>query len=388
MRRGASLVCAAALVMLGCSGEAKVAPSSLTFPGATVGLPSTKELVVTNNASNGDLTLSSTQITGADAKMFGDAFKDGSPVVLKPGESTTLKVTFLPTAPGSRSATLNLANSGASSPAKIALSGTATVANSTTGPGFGKSPLVGATMSNPTTLQFGPDGRLYVGQMDGTIKAFTVERLGPQRYVATATETITQIRSMDNRDDNGTVNPTVTTRQVTGILVAGTAGSPQIYVVSSDPRIGAGGFGVDLGLDTNSGVLSRLTKVGGSWEKTDLVRGLPRSEENHSGNGLALDPATGKLLIAYGGNTNKGAPSHNFALLPETALSAAILSVDLDAIGSSTYDLPTLDDENRAGDFRRGGPLRRKRRQEPGASSRAVPCRCTRPASAIRTTWW
>ena len=33
------------------------------------------------------------------------------------------------------------------------------------------------------------------------------------------------------------------------------------------------------------------------------------------------------------------APSHNFALLPEFALSAAILKVDLTAIGNTTYDL-------------------------------------------------
>ena len=44
-----------------------------------------------------------------------------------------------------------------------------------------------------------------------------------------------------------------------------------------------------------------------------------------------------------------GAPSNNFALLPEYALSSAILSINLNAIGNTTYDLPTLDDENRAG---------------------------------------
>ena len=42
-----------------------------------------------------------------------------------------------------------------------------------------------------------------------------------------------------------------------------------------------------------------------------------------------------------------GAPSNSFALLPEYALSAAILTVDLDAIGETTYDLPTLDDPSR-----------------------------------------
>ena len=75
----------------------------------------------------------------------------------------------------------------------------------------------------------------------------------------------------------------------------------------------------------------------------------PRSEENHTGNGLAIDPASGRLLIAYGGHTNKGAPSHNFAGLPEYALSAAVLSVDLGALGGATFDLPTLDDEDRPG---------------------------------------
>jgi hypothetical protein len=97
--------------------------------------------------------------------------------------------------------------------------------------------------------------------------------------------------------------------------------------------------------------------VGGTWEKVDLVRGLPRSEEVHAGNGLVVDPATGKLLIAYGGNTNKGAPSHNFASLPEYALSGAILSVDLAAIGNSTYDVPTLDDESRPGSNDAGDPF-------------------------------
>jgi N-acetylneuraminic acid mutarotase len=96
-------------------------------------------------------------------------------------------------------------------------------------------------------------------------------------------------------------------------------------------------------------MISRLTWTGSSWQKVDLVRGLPRSEENHAANGMQLDATTNTLYVAMGGNTNQGAPSNNFALLPEFALSAAILSVDLDAIGNTTYDLPTLNDENRSG---------------------------------------
>ena len=61
---------------------------------------------------------------------------------------------------------------------------------------------------------------------------------------------------MPNRNDNGTLNPGVTGRLVTGPAGHRHAGNPQIYVVSSDPRIGAGTSGADLDLDTNSGILS------------------------------------------------------------------------------------------------------------------------------------
>src|SRR5262245_3292247 len=209
---------------------------------------------------------------------------------------------------------------------------------------FGKSVLQGAAVTNPTTLQFGPDNRLYVGQRNGLIKAFTVIRNSANNYSVTATETIALVRNIPNHNDDGSLNSGQTDRQLTGILVVGTAASPVIYATSSDPREAVG---TDTNLDTNSGIVSRLTKSGTTWTKLDLVRGLPRSEENHSSNGLQLSPAGNILYVAQGGNTNMGAPSNNFALLPEYALSAAILSIDLTAIGNTTYDLPTLDDPSR-----------------------------------------
>ena len=73
----------------------------------------------------------------------------------------------------------------------------------------------------------------------------------------------------------------------------------------------------------------------------DLVRGLPRSEENHALNGLVK--VGNKIYLNVGGNTNEGRPSTNFATLEEYALSAAVLEIDLDMIGGVTYDIPTLD---------------------------------------------
>ncbi len=131
-----------------------------------------------------------------------------------------------------------------------------------------------------------------------------------------------------------------TERLVTGILVTGTAARPVLYVTSSDPRTGAP-TRRDRSQDTNSGIVSRLTWTGAEWRRVDLVRGLPRSRQDHATNGLALDPVTRTLYVAQGGNTNRGAPSESFGLLSEYALSGSVLAIDLDRIGDDTYDLPT-----------------------------------------------
>jgi len=159
---------------------------------------------------------------------------------------------------------------------------------------FTYSALSGENAVNPTTLCFGPDQRLYVLDLTGKIYIYTVQRSGANDYDVTATETIDLIKNLQNHNDDGTVHvPTELRRQATGMQVVGTPGNPVIYVSSSDYRMGGGIFdGTDLNLDTNSGTISRLTKNGGTWSKVDLVRGLPRSEEDHSTNGLFLDAAT------------------------------------------------------------------------------------------------
>ncbi len=226
--------------------------------------------------------------------------------------------------------------------------------------GFGPEPQV-------TSLMFGPDGRLYVLDYPGTVYVLTVERNGLGDYVVTAKETLTGVKSIVNHDDDGTPcsgsSADCTSREATGLTVTGTAANPVIYVTSSDFRIGSGSNGGngDVDLDTNSGVVTRMGWNGTSWVVVDLVRGLPRSEENHATNGLEFVTINGNdyLLVAQGGHANGGAPSINFSLICEYALSAAVLAIDLDALEalpiqvdangrSYIYDLPTLDDPTRA----------------------------------------
>jgi len=50
---------------------------------------------------------------------------------------------------------------------------------------FTASDLKGVTIGNPTSLDFGPDGNLYVAQQDGLVKVFAVTRNGANNYSAT-----------------------------------------------------------------------------------------------------------------------------------------------------------------------------------------------------------
>ncbi|MDX1766564.1 MAG: malectin domain-containing carbohydrate-binding protein, partial [Arenibacter troitsensis] len=211
-----------------------------------------------------------------------------------------------------------------------------------------------------TSLKFGPDGRLYFAEYSGTIKALTIERNGPSDYKVINTEVITGISGIQNHNDDGSPDSS-TLRQTTGITVAGTSANPIIYATSSDFRIGGGvnGGSGDTGLDTNSGVITRFSWNGSTWDVVDIVRGLPRSEENHATNGLEFVTVSGidYLIVAQGGHTNGGSPSINFNYAMEYALSGAILSINLDMLEALPiqndngrnyiYDIPTLDDPTR-----------------------------------------
>ncbi len=91
-----------------------------------------------------------------------------------------------------------------------------------TTPQFIQSTLAGTGGADWTSLQFGPDQRLYAAKVDGTIVAFTIAATSSGYAVVTGgTETINLVKNITNYNDDGTLAPTMYqgTRQVTGILV-------------------------------------------------------------------------------------------------------------------------------------------------------------------------
>ncbi|WP_251343663.1 PKD domain-containing protein [Haloplanus halophilus] len=335
--------------------ELGAAPSTVDFGPTVIDDTTTESVQLTNLGDDGDptITVESTSIVGPDASEFSDGFDDSGSVTLQPGESTSIPVTFAPDSAGAKGATLEVSHSGNNTPTTVDLAGDA---SSNIPVGFDSSVLT-TNITSGTALDFGPDGRLYVAQESGVIKAFTVERQGENDYEVTGVEEITGVvDDITNHNDDGSVytGSDADERQVTGILVEGTAENPVIYVSSSDPRFNVGGHDPPSeSIDTNSGVVSRLTWTGSSWNHVQLVRGIARSSEAHSPNGLALNETTNTLYLANGGHTMHGAPGNQFRYLPEYATSAAILSIDLDQIDSMPtetdadgdpikYDLPTL----------------------------------------------
>lgn len=177
----------------------------------------------------------------------------------------------------------------------------------------------GFTTASPTTLEFGPDGRLYVADGSGKIQALTLD----------ANKAVTAVQQITSATD---------LLEVYGIAFDPSDGS--MYVTNT-----ISGFG-DAGQSAPGSFDGRITKISAPAysSRTDVITGLPVSNSGHQANGLAFGP-DGKLYIAQGSTTNAGTVNPNAGLFQrdEVPTSAAILVADVHALGFNgaiTYSPP------------------------------------------------
>ncbi|MFQ5879009.1 MAG: fibronectin type III domain-containing protein, partial [Dehalococcoidia bacterium] len=161
----------------------------------------------------------------------------------------------------------------------------------------------------PTSLAWGPDDRLYVTEMLGTIHALTYDA---DKQVVDD-EVITTLT-----DDYGAARLTL------GIAIdpLSTPSNVILWVSHSNGS-------VNNGLP-NTGTVSRLSGPGFTTIE-HIITGLPRAIANHATNSIHFGPDD-RLYIAQGGNTGAGAPNTSnseFGDMEEQPLSAAILVADV-----------------------------------------------------------
>lgn len=106
---------------------ASLSPSSLTFAATTVNSSPATQTVTLTNTGTASLSLSGVSITGTNASSFAQTTTCGAN--LAAGASCGITVTFKPTAAGSLTAAVRVADNASNSPQTVALTGSGLAAN-------------------------------------------------------------------------------------------------------------------------------------------------------------------------------------------------------------------------------------------------------------------
>ncbi|MDE0903193.1 MAG: malectin domain-containing carbohydrate-binding protein [Planctomycetota bacterium] len=164
----------------------------------------------------------------------------------------------------------------------------------------------------PTCAAFGPDGRLYVGQLTGNITALTLD----SSWNVLSSSNYAGVSNLMNHD------------------LLGIAFDPYDSVAGGDLKVYVGhgthyanGGGIFSGPSPYSGQVSVLE--GPNFDvPVPVITGLPVSNHDHGINGIVFDH-DGNLLVAVGGNTNAGIKWPLMGDLPESPLSGAVIRAPL-----------------------------------------------------------
>jgi hypothetical protein len=142
-------------------GPAATLSPGLSFTGQLVGTTSTSQPVTLSSVGETALSVNSISAAGD----FGQT--NNCPASLPNGQSCTIQVTFTPTARGTRSGTLSVADNSTSSPEQVSVSGTGTApvaALSRTSLAFG-SQILNVPVSNPVSLSNTGDATLAISSI-------------------------------------------------------------------------------------------------------------------------------------------------------------------------------------------------------------------------------
>ena len=112
-------------ILLGATRSAEAQPAGVTFPDQVAKTMGPVRTVTVSNHGTADLHLATADLKGANARDFAKVGDTCSGAAIPAGGNCTVSLRFVPTAVGSRTASLQITDDAAASPQLLPLSGTA-----------------------------------------------------------------------------------------------------------------------------------------------------------------------------------------------------------------------------------------------------------------------
>lgn len=190
-----------------------------------------------------------------------------------------------------------------------------------------------------TGLKFGPDGRLYSTTIDGKIIRYNV--------------------NADGTLGTGQVINTIINREGGPRMVLSIDFHPSSTANNLIAYVSHGQYAGLPGLPLADNFTGKITRLTGSnlENATDTVVGLARSVKDHQNYQAVFGP-DGKLYVNVSSMSAKGAPDNAWGLKNEVLMSAAILQIDVNAIGTGTVNVRTEGISNPYNPFASNAPVK------------------------------
>jgi hypothetical protein len=295
-----------------------VTPPSLTFGPQTLGTTSAAQSVTVSNTGTATVTFAGFTVSGTNAVDFGVPLPTSGTMcspsgTLAGGASCTINVLFTPSAIGSRTATLNIADNATGSPQSVPLTGTGT--------------------SGSGTISISPTSLTFASQNVGTTSAaqtVTVSNIGG------VTVTFTSI--VTSGDFAG-----ATLAQCPNIPVEG---EPCSFSITFTPKATGTRTGMITFTDNATGSPETVTLTGTGTSGTGTVTVAPSSLtfaaqplNATSGAESVTVSNTGSTAVNFAGFSISGANSSDFALASAAGAGTCNPSGSLAATASCTISV-------------------------------------------------
>jgi len=228
----------------------QISPGSLNFAAETVGIPAAAQTVILTNTGNGPLAISNISLTGANIADFNQT--NNCPPSLGNGIPCTLSVTFIPTAGGNRTASINIVDNAPGNPHSVPLTGIGAVPSASIVPTtIGFAPQLVGTSSAPVDIVVTNTGT-------GSLVITKISVNGPNAADFAETDNCGVSISPSRSCTIHTVLAPTTIGSKTAVLVVAdnAPGSPQSVAIS--------GSGMDFSIGAATGATTSATVTAGN----------------------------------------------------------------------------------------------------------------------------